>query len=190
MKTPNFLVTFVLAASLAVSMPANADIVADWGNVATPITNEVSFSFAQYQISHNFTDQYAFSLEGGAGATYEVSFQFDVCGNGCGNPDLSYGIYDANGGLITADSGAVTLSAGNYVFQVKGTGMGSGNTTDYWGSVTFNAVATSMVSPAPEPSSLVLMLFGMSSLGWAMRRRREVSGNNANAGRNMSARTV
>jgi hypothetical protein len=28
-----------------------------------------------------------------------------------------------------------------------------------------------MVSPAPEPSSLMLTLFGMGGLGWAVRRR-------------------
>lgn len=172
MKIPNVLFAVVLATSLTASAPAFADIVADWGTVATPITSEMSFSFAQYNISRNFTDQYQFSLEGESGASYSVTFQFDACKNGCGSPDLSYGIYDSNGGLVASASGTVTLSAGNYVFQVKGDGMGSGNSVDYWGSVSFSAVATSMVSPAPEPSSLVLTLFGMGGLGWAMRRRR------------------
>ena len=167
------------------TQPCRAATVEDWGTVATPITSEVSFSFAQYDINNNFTDQYNFSLEGGAGATYNVSFNFDACRNGCGNPDLTYGIYDRNGSLVATTTGTVTLSAGAYTFQVKGIGMGSGNTVDYFGSVTFTAVgATStsisgstmdgtlaMVSPAPEPSSLALSLLGLSMLAWSVRRR-------------------
>ena len=99
-----------------------ADTTMDWGTVATPITSEVTFSFAQYDINRNFTDQYLFSLQGEAGASYSVTFNFDPCRNGCGNPDLSYGIYDRNGSLVTNTTGTVTLSAGNYAFQVKGTG--------------------------------------------------------------------
>ncbi|NJD35689.1 MAG: PEP-CTERM sorting domain-containing protein [Betaproteobacteria bacterium] len=190
MKTRNPLSVFALILGLAISAPAAADIVADWGTVATPITSETSFSFAQYNISNNFTDQYAFSLEGASGASYSVTFQFDTCKNGCGNPDLSYGIYDSNGGLVASATGTVTLSAGTYVFQVKGDGMGSGNSVDYWGSVTFSAVATSMVSPAPEPSSLALMLFGMGGLGWAVRRRRAGPDHGDCAGRIMFARAV
>lgn len=188
MKIRTIVSAAALVLNLALSAPAAADIVADWGAVATPITSEASFSFAQYNITNNFTDQYSFSLEGASGAAYSVTFAFDVCRNGCGSPDLSYGIYDSNGGLIASTSGTVTLSAGNYVFQVKGDGMGSGNSVDYWGSVTFNAVATSMVSPAPEPSSLVLTLFGMGGLGWAVRRRRPELGPAAGAGRLMIAR--
>jgi hypothetical protein len=182
MKNNRLLRIGLLTASLFLATPASAEVVADWGTVATPLTTETSFSFAQYGISRNFTDQYAFTLEGESGAAYNVTFQFDLCRSGCGNPDLSYGIYDANGGLVTASNGVATLSAGSYAFQVKGTGMGAGNSTDYWGSVTFNAVAMSMVSPAPEPSSLMLTLFGMGGLGWAVRRRRERAGVAARSG--------
>ena len=171
MKNHRLLRSALLTISLLLGIPASAATVADWGTVATPLTTETSFSFAQYDIGSNFTDQYAFTLEGESGAAYNVTFQFDVCRSGCGNPDLSYGIYDANGGMVTASNGVATLSAGSHVFQVKGTGMGAGNSVDYWGSVTFNAVAMSMVSPAPEPSSLMLTLFGMGGLGWAVRRR-------------------
>ena len=174
MKCRNFLATLLLLAGLVVSGSSSAVVVADWGTVATPITTETSFSFAQYNISQNFTDQYAFSLEGASGASYSVTFQFDACKNGCGNPDLSYGIYDSNGGLVASATGTVALSAGNYVFQVKGDGMGSGNSIDYQGSVTFSAVNTSMISPAPEPSTLMLTLFGIGGLGWEARRRRKM----------------
>ncbi len=149
---------------LLLSPFSQAEIVEDWGTVVTSIEGETTFSFEQYNITKNFTDQYAFSLEGSGDATYAVSFYFDACKNGCGNPDLSYGIYDANGGLIDMTNGTVVLSAGNYVFQVKGDGMGSGNSLDYSGSVTFSVAATSFVSPAPEPSTLVLMILGLMAL--------------------------
>jgi len=141
----------------------------DWGTIATPISEETSFSFAQYDITGNFTHTYGFSLEGSAGATYEVSFEFDACRAGCGSPELTYGIYDANGGYIGDTSGTVVLSAGNYIFQVKSTGMGSGNSIDYWGSVTFSMAAANMqmVSPVPEPSTLILTFFGALFLAFA-----------------------
>jgi hypothetical protein len=112
---------------------------------------------------------YAFSLEGDAGATYEVSFDFDACRTGCGSPELIYGIYDANGGYIGDTSGTVVPSAGNYLFQVKSTGMGSGNNVDYWGSLTFSMTSSSMqmVSPVPEPSTFILTFFGALFLGFA-----------------------
>lgn len=177
MKLLTYLRIALLAGLLAISAAARAEVVDDWGTVATPLTSEVTFSFAQYDIGQNFTHQYYFSLEGGAGATYSVTFAFDPCRNGCGNPDINYGIYDRNGNLYANTSGTVTLSAGNYAFQVKGTGMGAGNEVDYWGAVTFAATAGSslnnvtMVSPAPEPSTLVLMLWGLAGLGWSARKR-------------------
>ena len=167
----------LLALLLIIAPIVRADVTQDWGTVATPLTSEVTFSFAQYDINRNFTDHYNFSLEGGTGATYDVTFSFDPCRNGCGNPDLAYGIYDRNGGLVTSTNGSVTLSAGNYAFQVKGTGMGSGNSVDYWGSVTFAAASGSslttvtMVSPVPEPSTLVMMLCGFAWIGWTTLRQ-------------------
>ena len=189
MENNRFLRIVLLTASFMFATPAAAEVVADWGTVATPITTETSFSFAQYDISSNFTDQYAFTLEGASGAASNVTFQFDLCRSGCGNPDLSYGIYDANGGLVTVTNGVATLSAGSYVFQVKGDGMGAGNSVDYWGSVRFTAASMSMVSPAPEPSSLMLTLFGMGGLGWAVRRRRRMAGGAAQSGAGASTST-
>jgi hypothetical protein len=169
---------WLLAIGLIAPLDATADIVADWGTVVTPLTTEASFAFEQYDITKNFTDQYAFSLEGDAGATYAVTFFFDACRNGCGSPDLSYGIYDANGGLITADAGSVILSAGSYVFAVKGNGMGSGNSLDYSGEVTFTATmlgADSIVAPVPEPASVILTAVGLGIVGGAVWRRRTAS---------------
>jgi len=173
--------SLVLTASLLLNplqiQIAHAEIVADWGTLATPIAAETTFTFEQYDLTQSFTDQYLFSLEGGADATYSVTFDFDPCRNGCGNPDISYGIYDANGGLITDTSGTITLTSGAYVFQVKGDGMGSGNSLDYWGSVTFSLAANSMVSPAPEPSTLLLTLLGLAGLGTLATRRRKALSN-------------
>jgi len=61
----------------------------------------------------------------------------------------------------------VVLSAGDYVFKVKGTGMGSGNSVDYSGSMSF------FVSAVPEPHDILLMLAGLSFLVWAVWRRRQ-----------------
>ena len=170
------LLVMAMALAIGISAPfkASAEVVADWGTVVTPLSTEATFSFAQYDVTNNFTDQYAFSLEGDSGATYTVTFSFDTCKNGCGNPDLSYGIYDANGGLIEAVDGSITLSSGNYVFQVKGDGMGSGNTLDYWGSVTFTATAaaTTLVSPVPEPSQILYLLPGLALVRWVSQKRR------------------
>jgi len=160
--------TFTLTLLLLLNGAAHA-LTEDWGTIATPISEETSFSFAQYDITGNFTHDYGFSLEGSAGATYEVSFTFDACRTGCGSPELTYGIYHANGSHIGNTNGTVTLSAGNYIFQVKGTGMGSGNSIDYWGSVTFsmNSSSMQMVSPVPEPSTLVLTFCGALFLAFA-----------------------
>jgi hypothetical protein len=59
MKTHNVPSAVALVMGFAISTPAAADIVADRGTVATPITSETSFSFGQYSVSRNFTDQYA-----------------------------------------------------------------------------------------------------------------------------------
>ena len=165
------------AISLSLSAVVHAVTVDDWGTVITPIENEASFAFAQYDIDANFTHDYLFSLEGEAGATYEVTFAFDTCQKGCGNPELSYGIYDATGGLYAAASGTIVLSAGDYAFQVSGTGMGTGNSVDYWGSLTFSATlvtSDAMVAPVPEPTTLLLTAVGSSVIGFAAYRRRRV----------------
>lgn len=159
--------------------PASADVVADWGAVITPVVEQSTFSFAQSGITQNFTHDYLFSLQGSAGATYSVTFNFDACAKGCGSPELTYGIYDANGGLVAeATSGNVTLAAGNYSFQVKGTGMGTGNNVDYSGSVTF-ATATGTVSAAPEPSTYLLTLIGLTVVGWVGHRNANVRSSGA-----------
>jgi hypothetical protein len=151
---------------------AAADVIADWGTVATPLETETTFSFAESDISRNFTHDYLFSLAGTAGATYAVTFDIAACTNGCGNPDITYGIYDANGGLVgtVAPSDGVTLAAGDYSFVVNGNGMGAGNSVDYAGTVTFSAATSGTVSAAPEPAAYALTLIGLGLVGWVARR--------------------
>ena len=148
----------------------HAAVVEDWGTIVTPLDEDLTFDFTQTDITKNFTDQYTFSLEGSADAFYEVTFNVDFCSYGCGNVAVSYGIYDANGGLVTEVSagGTLSLATGDYTFQVKGTGMGAGNSVDYFGEVTFKAV----VSPAPEPPAYILMLVGGLSARWYFLRTR------------------
>jgi len=161
---------FLLAPGTSLS-----EVIEDWGTVVTPIESETTFSFEQYDVFKNFTHEYLFSLEGDAGATYAVTFNFDACSNGCGNPDLTYGIYDTNGGLYSSTSGTVLLSAGSFTFQVSSTGMGAGNSVDYWGDVTFTAALVStdgIVAPVPELTTLSLSGVGAMIVGLAAYRRR------------------
>lgn len=166
----------LIALGFLLPQAVSAQVIADWGTVSTPVTSDVTFSFAQYDVSQNFTHEYLFSLEGSADATYTVTFNFDTCLRGCGNPSLSYGIHDVNGGLIDASAGGTyVLTAGAYAFQVKGDGFGAGNTVDYWGAVTITggvAAASAIVAPAPEPGTLVLIGPGLLLIGWCVRRRK------------------
>ncbi|MEY4761070.1 MAG: hypothetical protein RLZZ200_926, partial [Pseudomonadota bacterium] len=91
-----FQIVFGIALLCLLPQQGSAAVVANWGTIVTPLQSDVTFSFAQYDLTKNFTQQYLFSLEGAAGATYSVSFTFDACKRGCGNPNISYGIYDAN----------------------------------------------------------------------------------------------
>jgi hypothetical protein len=172
------LLHWLAAISLFAPGTSVSEVIEDWGTVVTPIESETTFSFEQYDVDKNFTHEYLFSLEGDAGATYEVTFNFDACNNGCGNPDLAYGIYDANGGLYSSTSGTVLLSAGSYTFQVAATGMGAGNSVDYWGDVTFTATVVStdgIVAPVPEPATLSLSMAGAMIITGAAYRRRKRS---------------
>lgn len=163
----------VMVAALLASVQSMAQQVTDWGVI--PLDQNTTISFASYDITRNFTDQYNFSLQGSGDAAYAVTVTFNVCANGCGNPSFSYGVYNANGSLIDS-SGAVVLKAGDYTFQVKGTGMGSGNSVDYMGSMSF------FVSAVPEPGDIFLLLTGLPLLAWAVKRRRDRQGKDAFAG--------
>jgi hypothetical protein len=153
----------------------------DWGVI--PLDQETVISFGATDITKNFTDQYDFSIQGGTEASAKVTVTFDVCQNGCGNPELTYGVYNEQGQLISEiqGSGSVTLTAGDYYFQVKGTGMGSGNSVDYSGTMTFNTslAGPANVSGAPEPSDWLLMVSGSTFLAWAVKRRRNLQSKTA-----------
>lgn len=154
---------FLFALCLTASAPGLSQQVTDWGVI--PLDRDTTISFSSYDITKNFTDQYTFSLQGFGDAAYAVTVTFDGCKNGCGNIGLSYGVYGANGSLID-NTGSVVLSAGDYVFMVKGTGMGAGNTVSYDGTMNF------FVAAVPEPSDYLMMFAGLCFLGWALRRRR------------------
>ena len=154
---------FLLAFALAASAPCLSQQVTDWGVI--PLDQDTTISFASYDKTGNFTDQYTFSLQGFGDASYAVTVLFGGCKNGCGNIDLSYGVYGANGSLID-ESGSVVLSAGDYVFMVKGTGMGAGNHVGYEGTMNF------FVAAVPEPADYLLMAAGLGFLVWAVLRRR------------------
>lgn len=165
----------ILLSPLALTANPSWGAETDWGVV--PLDTPTTFEVGGTDITNNFTDQYSFSIQGGTEASAEVTVSFDVCKNGCGNPNLTYGVYDAQGQLISEiqGSGSVTLTAGDYYFQVKGTGMGSGNSVDYSGTMTFNTALASPanVSGAPEPADWLLMISGSTFLGWAVKRRRK-----------------
>jgi EpsD family peptidyl-prolyl cis-trans isomerase len=155
-----------LAALLA--QPATAQVMANWGTISTPIASPVTFSFAQYDVSGNFTHEYRFTLEGSAGASYNVSFEFNACRNGCGNPVLHYGI---GGSLSESPTGSYVLAPGTYSFTVSATGMGAGNSLDYWGAVVISG-GGGVVAPVPEPEVFVLALPGALLVMAVARRRR------------------
>ncbi len=172
----------ILLSPLALTANPSWGAETDWGVI--PLNQEpTTMPFGATDITKNFTDQYNFSIQGGTEASAEVTVTFDVCKNGCGNPELTYGVYDAQGQLISEiqGSGSVTLTAGDYYFQVKGTGMGSGNSVDYSGTMTFSSslAGPAHVSGAPEPADWLLMISGSTFLTWAVKRRRKLQSKTA-----------
>jgi hypothetical protein len=151
-----------LMLTLTYSVPA-WPVDTNWGII--PVGQSTAIPFDQYDIMNNFTDTYSFSLQSGSDASYSVAVTFDVCKSGCGNPNLSYGIFDSHGTLLS-QTGSAVLSYGDYVFKVKGTGMGAGNNVDYSGTMSF------FVSSVPEPSDIMLMMTGCALVACAVRRRR------------------
>ena len=146
----------------------------EWGVI--PLDEVVTMTFANQDLTKNFTDQYLFTLVSSTGTTYEVVVSYDNCTSGCGNATVNYAIYEANGSLVS-DGGSAILASGDYNFQVKGTGMGSGNDVSYAGTITFNstggAVVSGFVSAVPEPGEWALMLTGACLLAFGVWRQRQ-----------------
>lgn len=153
----------------------------DWGVIA--VDRESTYFVSGIDITNNFTDQYTFSIAGGSNAAYAVNIFVDLCLHGCGKPDVSYGIYNLNGSLISG-TGSAVLSAGEYVFAVNASGMGAGNSVSYNGTVSFSPATffevayppATFVSAAPEPRDLLLFISGGVCLILLVRRRRGVMG--------------
>lgn len=118
----------------ALSWSAYANILADWGTL--PEGSETSFTFTPDSSASNFSDQYRFTLSGTTDVRYVTSDYLATCTRGCGNPVVEFGIYNESGAQVDS-SGTATLAAGDYVFQIKGSGMGSGNTAGSGGVITF-----------------------------------------------------
>jgi hypothetical protein len=143
-----------------------------WGVI--PLSDQpYVIEFGRGDITKNFTDNYLFSISGEAGAAYIVTVSYDSCSHGCGNVAVDYGIYEQNGALISNDGKAI-LESGAYDFQVKGTGMGSGNNLTYSGTITFTKVA--VVAPVPEPAETLLFLVSAGLLAWSVLRQRSRQG--------------
>ncbi len=122
----------------------------NWGVI--PLEQAITLTFANQDLTKNFTDQYLFTLSSSTGTTYNVLVSYDSCTNGCGNAAVDYAIYEQNGKLIN-DSGSAVLQAGDYNFQLKGTGMGAGNEVAYSGTITFGAGTSSAVTTVTSVTS-------------------------------------
>jgi hypothetical protein len=111
------------------------------------LTDQVTFSTA---VANNLTS--VLGIEGGKVSLYKTG----------GPTNTLQGTFDFNGLTGNISHAFGTLSAGNYVYDVTGTGTGS------MGG--FYSV-TSTVSAVPEPQSYALFLGGLAAVGFLIRRR-------------------
>ncbi len=132
-------------------------------------TDSYTFNFGSTDITHNTKTAYDFWVSGDATAQASVQLTLDPCTYGCGNPAISYDIYADGQKLQSNSDGTYTLSLGDHTYQIHITGMGSGNTVDYSGQITFTAV-----SATPEPAEWLLMLIGLGAAAAQARRRKAV----------------
>lgn len=128
------------------------------------INSPTTITFNQ-QLTKNYSEIYQFTLTDRTAVNYFINTHFDGCVKGCGNPKISYGIYDSFGKQIDT-SGAIVLSSGTYTFGVKTTGMGSKNSVAYAGQMNF-------ISPVPEPADYLLFFVGIILLAIAVVSRKQ-----------------
>ena len=160
--------------------PARATNV-DLGTVVTP----ASLVFGNDLLLGAFTDVFSFSID--AGTSFDVSSLLSTgYSNRSGILDMQASLFSGSTLLLEGDAAtsrspegfpsrdisfaAITLGNGDYHLKVHGTATSFlpdvPITAGYLGSIDFVAAT----APIPEPSTWLLMAFGLGALGLAMRR--------------------
>ena len=111
------------------------------------LSDQAAFSTA---VSNNLTD--VLGIQGGMVELFKT----------VGPVNTLEGSFNFNGQTGNISHGFGTLSAGNYYYEVTGTGTGS------LGG--FYSI-TSTVSPVPEPQTYALFVGGLVGIGYMLRRR-------------------
>jgi hypothetical protein len=175
---------FAVAAVLALSAPANAAIISDFG--IDPPSSSAPFGNAPG--AGLFTDYYTFQLLEGSyiavanatntfadgvigGANYIGNFAaaiYETVGDpGGGDDTLVFGPQFATlntGERSQSLNGIGFLDAGNYYLQIAGN---AGATAGYGGNFSVTQVA-----PVPEPATWFLLIVGFAGVGFMAYRKR------------------
>ena len=149
----------VLALAL-LSAPA-AQAVVNWG------AHDATETFAyEGRVFRDFSNTFNFSLS----SLSDLVASFSLTGLGSATVSLRDGSGSVLGSFSasTLSSGSASfsnLAAGNYSYNVTGSGFLAG------GTLTSTLTPVS-VSPVPEPGSLAMLLAGLGMVGFMARRRR------------------
>lgn len=177
--------SMVLAALLGVaSISAFADTLTNFGSVTLPSSLSYSNSFNSAAFNTTFFDDYYFTIPSGSANSVTSSINLDQI---LGLTDLRARIYAGNThdtafsvpsiienwgttvnysptvGATTVVLNPVSLAAGTYTLQIKGTvsGLAGGS----YGGV------LNIAQPVPEPETYGMLLAGLGLIGFAARRK-------------------